>query len=95
MERTVSVGLDRELRPFHAESGEQLLLLITGGQEYQLVQVGARQAKRLAFFHREEISFGQLRAALAAVALGTDFFEHDQIRRPFQFVGKPCSFLLR
>ena len=45
-----------------------------------MVQVGAREAKRLILFLEQKISAAQLRAALGALAVFTHFLKYDQVR---------------
>jgi hypothetical protein len=48
-----------------------------------LVQVSARETKRLAFFHQQEISLEQFRAPLMAVPLVAHFLEQILALRAF------------
>jgi len=62
-------------------------------QEHPMVEVGATQAERLAFFHEQEVALQQLRAAFGAVAIRAHLLEHDQVRRLAQLRAELFGFL--
>ena len=49
-------------------------------QKHQVVQIGAGQAQRLAFFHEQKAPLGQFHAAVAAVASLAHLVEDHQVR---------------